>query len=114
MEKMFPSAIPGKRPPPWISAKSLPAGGFAGIRWGVGGLCGASLPHFRAYIDWTENHAQEDSEDDTEPCETGLAEEDDVVLEPWADFVRRVTHSIEAQMCTVCSEDWVTTHRKKK
>ena len=35
-------------------------------------------------------------------------------LEPWPDFVKRVTHHIEDILRSTCLEDWVAQHRRRK
>ena len=35
-------------------------------------------------------------------------------LEPWAEFVKRVTHNMEAMMTRYHLEDWIVNHRRRK
>ena len=53
------------------------------------------------------NHASESSDDSDSSCESNAG------LEPWVDFIRRVTHNIDANMHNVSSDDWVTIHRRR-
>ena len=45
---------------------------------------------------------------------TNDVEEEDDVLEPWVDFVRRVTHDIEGKLKRIKSQDWATLYRLRK
>ena len=42
------------------------------------------------------------------------SEESEYLLEPWVDWVKRVTHHIEKRMGDANCEDWIKLHRRKK
>ena len=45
---------------------------------------------------------------------TGVDSTSDVELEPWPEFIQRVTHHIEDLLDSICLEDWVVLHRRRK
>ena len=42
------------------------------------------------------------------------SEDESVALEPWSEFITRITHRIDACMLTFSMEDWIVTHRRRK
>ena len=53
------------------------------------------------------------SDEDTEAL-SHLSSDIDDGLEPWPDFIQRVTHQIEDLLEDTCLEDWVVLHRRRK
>ncbi len=49
-----------------------------------------------------------ESEDESE------GEDEEVLLEPWSEFISRVTHHIDDKMHAYKMEDWVARHRRHK
>ena len=68
----------------------------------------------RRVIDTPEELSQSEEDSGDDSCNEEAGEDEEDTLEPWAEFIQRVTHNIEAQLENVSSEDWVTTHRKAK
>ena len=51
--------------------------------------------------------------DDEHNCENDPGN-DEAELEPWPEFLIRVTDDIETRMTSFCLEDWVLVHRRRK
>eukprot|EP00973_Karenia_brevis_P025244 3482036-Karenia_brevis.AAC.1 len=63
----------------------------------------------------TVNTHQDDSQDsDEENSEPEDDQEQDVMLEPWEEWVRRVTHFAEEQLRHCSMEDWIVCQRRRK
>ena len=63
------------------------------------------------------DHVESSSEESGTDAECRSQSDDADVqddLEPWEDFVRRVTHNMEAVLASYQLEDWIVHHRRRK
>ena len=61
-------------------------------------------------------NSQEEAQSSDEESEAlaDLASDLGDELEPWAEFIQRVTHHIDNLLDRTCLEDWVVLHRRRK